>query len=200
MGYKLEGDLLEVCDCKVLCPCWIGEDPDNGTCDTSLAYHFRSGVIDGIDVSGLTVASAAKVPGNVLDGGWRRQLFVDARASDDQMTAIVDVLTGQRGGPLADLAALVGEDLPPQRAAITFELDEGKGTLQVGDLIEATMEPYRGPTGVVTTLNESIFTTIPGTPAYVSKAETFRLRNAELGLDVDLKGHNAIQGSFRFEC
>ena len=29
MGYRLEGDLLEVCDCKVLCPCWIGEDPDN---------------------------------------------------------------------------------------------------------------------------------------------------------------------------
>ena len=25
MGYRLEGDLLEVCDCKVLCPCWIVE-------------------------------------------------------------------------------------------------------------------------------------------------------------------------------
>ncbi|MDA2919639.1 DUF1326 domain-containing protein [Desulfobacterota bacterium AH_259_B03_O07] len=30
MGYKLEGRLLEVCNCKVLCPCWIGEDQDNG--------------------------------------------------------------------------------------------------------------------------------------------------------------------------
>ena len=28
MGYQLEGRLLEVCDCRVLCPCWIGEDPD----------------------------------------------------------------------------------------------------------------------------------------------------------------------------
>ena len=28
MGYHLEGRLLEVCDCRVLCPCWIGEDPD----------------------------------------------------------------------------------------------------------------------------------------------------------------------------
>jgi len=34
MAYHLEGRLLEVCDCRVLCPCWIGEDPDNGTCDT----------------------------------------------------------------------------------------------------------------------------------------------------------------------
>jgi hypothetical protein len=27
MAYHLEGKLLEVCDCRVLCPCWIGEDP-----------------------------------------------------------------------------------------------------------------------------------------------------------------------------
>lgn len=200
MGYTLEGDLLEVCDCKVLCPCWIGEDPDNGTCDSSLAYHFRSGTIDGVDVSGLTVASAVKIPGNVLEGGWRRQLFVDDRASDAQMAAIVDTLAGRKGGPLADLAALIGEELVAKRAAITFEIVEGKGTLRVGDGIEAVMEPYRGPTGAVTTLNESIFTTIPGTPAYVAKANTFRMRNDALGLDVDLRGHNAIQGSFRFEC
>ena len=33
MGYKLEGRVAEVCDCKAICPCWVGEDPDNGTCD-----------------------------------------------------------------------------------------------------------------------------------------------------------------------
>jgi hypothetical protein len=199
MGYILEGDLLEVCDCKVLCPCWIGEDPDNGSCESSLAYRFTSGEIDGVDVSGINVASAVKIPGNVLAGNWRRQLFVDEGATDEQMTAIVDVFTGKKGGPLADLAALVGEELEARRAPVTFELEEGKGTLRVGDAIEAVMEPYRGPTGEVTTLNESIFSTIPGSPAYVAKAETFRLRNAELGLDVNLRDHNAIQGSFHFE-
>ncbi len=35
-------------------------------------------------------------------------------------------------------------------------------TLIIGDVAECVMEPYRGPTGQVTTLNESIFTTIPG--------------------------------------
>src|SRR3954449_10289170 len=40
MAYHLEGRLLEVCDFRVLCPCWIGEDPDNGTCDSAMAYHF----------------------------------------------------------------------------------------------------------------------------------------------------------------
>lgn len=199
MAYKLEGDLLEVCNCNVLCPCWIGEDPDEGYCHSTLAYRFNSGEIDGVDVSGVVVAGQVNIPGNILQGNWKRQLVIDQGASDAQADAIVAVLTGKKGGPLADLAQLVGEELAPQRAPISFELHEGKGTLKVGDSLEAVMEPYKGPTGQVTTLNESIFTTIPGAPAYVSKAEVFKMRNPALGVDVDLKDHNAIQGSFLFE-
>ena len=199
MGYKLQGDLLEVCTCNVLCPCWIGEDPDEGYCQSTLAYRFSEGEVDGVDVSGLVAAGQVHIPGNVLAGDWKRQIFISDSASDEQMSAIVDVLGGKKGGPLADLAQLIGEELEPQRAAITFELSEGKGTLIVGDSVEAVMEPYRGPTGEVTTLNESIFTTIPGSPAYVSKAEVFRMKNDAIGANLDLKNHNAIQGSFLFE-
>lgn len=199
MGYKLQGDLLEVCTCNVLCPCWIGEDPDEGYCQSTLAYRFSEGAVDGVDVSGLVAAGQVHIPGNVLAGDWKRQIFISDSASDEQMSAIVDVLTGKKGGPLADLAQLIGEELEPQKAAITFELSEGKGTLLVGDSVEAVMEPYKGPTGQVTTLNESIFTTIPGSPAYVSKAEVFRMKNDAIGANLDLKNHNAIQGSFLFE-
>lgn len=38
--YDLTGTLLEACSCGVLCPCWIGEDPDQGTCDAVNAYNF----------------------------------------------------------------------------------------------------------------------------------------------------------------
>jgi hypothetical protein len=199
MAYKLEGDLLEVCNCNVLCPCWIGEDPDEGFCQSTLAYRFSKGEVDGVDVSGIVAACQVHIPGNVLAGNWKRQLFISDSASDAQMKAVVDALTGKKGGPLAELAQLVGEEFAPQRARISFELKEGKGTLRVGDSVEAVMEPYRGPTGEVTTLNESIFTTIPGTPAYISKAETFRMRNDAIGANLNLKNHNAIQGAFRFE-
>jgi hypothetical protein len=59
MGYELEGRLLEVCTCNVLCPCWVGEDPDGGTCDGILAWHADRGSIDGVDVSGRTLAVLA---------------------------------------------------------------------------------------------------------------------------------------------
>ena len=41
--YQFQGTLLEACNCDVLCPCWIGEDPDNGTCSSVVAYHFDHG-------------------------------------------------------------------------------------------------------------------------------------------------------------
>ena len=65
-GYQLEGSLLEVCDCNTLCPCWIGEDPDGGTCQSVVAYHLDKGLIRGVDVSGLTLVSVVHIPGNVL--------------------------------------------------------------------------------------------------------------------------------------
>jgi hypothetical protein len=199
MAYKLEGDLLEVCNCNVLCPCWIGEDPDRGTCESSLAYHFTKGNIDGVDVSGLTVATTVNIPGNVLAGNWRQAIYVDNRASDAQMNAIVGVFRGERGGPLADLAQLVSDVAHVRRADITFDLKEGKGRYTVGNVVHAEMEPYKGPTGETTRLVESIFSTIPGSPAYVAKADVFKLDDPSIGVKQDLSGFNAIQGTFVFE-
>jgi hypothetical protein len=70
--------------------------------------------------------------------------------------------------------------------------------MKVGETIEAELEPYRGPTGEPTKLVDSIFSTIPGSPAFVGRANSFRLRHEALNLDLDLTGHNAIQGSFSF--
>lgn len=199
MAYTLEGSILEVCDCNVLCPCWISEDPDNGTCDAIIAYHIDRGSIDGVDVSGLTMAMLAHIPGNVLDGNFRAVAYLDDKASQTQIDALLAAFGGRLGGPLEDMAKLVGETVAVVPASIDFRVEEGRGTLKIGDEAEAVMEPYRGPTGEITTLNGSIFSTIPGSPAYVSKASRYRVRNAALELDIDLEGHNAIQGSFRFE-
>jgi hypothetical protein len=68
MAYQLEGSILEVCTCNILCPCWVGEDPDPGTCDAAMAYHFDKGNINGVDVSGLTLGLISHIPGNILKG------------------------------------------------------------------------------------------------------------------------------------
>jgi hypothetical protein len=112
---------------------------------------------------------------------------------------LVNVWSGKLGGPVADLAKLVGEVVAVQRAPITFAVEEGQGTLQIGDVMEAVMSPYKGATGNRTVLSETVFSTIPGSPAYISKASKYVRNTSKIGLpDVNLQNHNAIQGEFQF--
>jgi len=199
MAYHLKGDLLEVCDCNTLCPCWIGEDPDNGTCQSALAYRIESGDIDGVDVSGLNFGVAVFIPGNVLQGNWRTVRYVDDRATPAQEAALLKLFRGELGGPVAELAKLVGEEVAVRRAPISFTVVEGKGKLKIGEAVSADMEPYRGPNGEPTRLVDSIFSTIPGSPAYVAKASRFHLHQPEIGVKLDITNHNAIQGLFEMQ-
>ncbi len=200
-GYQLEGSLLEVCSCDVLCPCWIGEDPDQGTCQSVVAYHLDKGTIRGVDVSGLTLVSVVHIPGNILEGNWRQLVYVDDRSTDEQGEALIDAFGGNLGGPLADLAQLVGQVAGVHDASIDFRLDKGKGTVTVGQCVEASMAPYTDAGGNPMTLANTIFTTIPGSPAYVSKAPSYKRNTSQYGIpDVNLVNHNAVQGQFHFEA
>ena len=198
MAYQLEGKLLEVCSCKILCPCWVGEDPDGGTCDGVLSWHVDKGTVNGTDVSGRTLTILTHIPGNILEGNWRVVVYVDDGANDEQMQGLLDVWTGKLGGPVADLAQLVGEVVAVEKVPVAFEVEGVHGTLTIGDAILAEMEPFKGATGESTTLSDSIFTTIPGSPAYVGKASKYHVDAAQHGFTIDLEGHNAVQGSFRF--
>jgi hypothetical protein len=200
MAYQLEGALLEVCTCDILCPCWVGEDPDGGTCDGVLSWHFEKGSVNGTDVSGRTLTILTHIPGNILEGNWRVVVYIDDGATPEQQQALLDVWTGKLGGPVADLAQLVGEVLAVERAPVTFEVEGVKGKLKIGDAISADLEPFKGATGESTALHDSIFTTIPGSPAYVGKASSYKVAVPAHGFEIDLEGHNAVQGSFRFEA
>jgi hypothetical protein len=200
MSYHLEGRLLEVCNCNVLCPCWIGEDPDNGTCDTIIAWRVDEGTVDGVSVGGNTIAAVAHVPGNILEGNWTAAIFVDENASEEQEKALLKVYTGQAGGPVAELAKLIGKVVSVERAPIKFTVSEGKGELAIGENYYALLEPYRNATGALTTLSDTVFSTVPGAPVFVGKAPSYRSRNEAIGINVDIKNHNALQSTFFFDA
>jgi hypothetical protein len=200
MSYHLEGRLLEVCNCNVLCPCWIGEDPDNGTCKTIVAWRIDKGTVNGLDVGGNTIAAVAFVPGNILEGNWKAAIYVDDQASPQQEEALLKVFTGQAGGPVADLAKLIGEVVSVERAPIRFTVSEGRGELAIGENYYAELEPYLGATGGQTTLSDTVFSTVPGAPVFVGKAPTYRSKNPALGIDLDISGKNALQSIFVFDA
>ena len=138
MAWSLKGSYVETCSCDLICPC--NATFDHGAtydyCRVVLVFSIKDGEIDGIDVSGLHVAAIADTPKVMTDGNWKLGVFVDERASDDQMNKLVGVFGGQRGGPMAGLAPLIGEMLGIERAPIQVVDDGVLHSVRVGDVID----------------------------------------------------------------
>ena len=135
MAWSIEGRYFENCSCEVPCPCTasltLGADYDR--CRAVLVFHVDSGEVEGVDVSGLTIAAVADTPKYMHEGQWRLGVLVDESASDEQAEKLGAVFGGQLGGPMEALAPLVGEDLGVQRVAMEFSSDGGRHSLRVGD-------------------------------------------------------------------
>jgi hypothetical protein len=198
--YALEGSLIEACSCNVNCPCWIGEDPDLGSCYAIVAYGIERGQIRDLDVSGLNLVLICIIPGNVLAGNWQVAAFVDERGTEDQRNALLEAFTGKLGGPLGDLwEALIGEVKGVEFAPINHQVEGGAGKLSIPGLVETEMEPYRGPDGSITTLQNSVFSTVPGSPAWIAKASVNRVNLPKYGMEWEYAGRNAIQSEWKIE-
>jgi hypothetical protein len=151
-------------------------------------------------VTNRTLAIVAHLPGNILKGNWRVAVYIDDKASDQQMDALLKVYTGKLGGPIADIAKLVGEVVAVERVPIRFDVDKGRGTIKIGENQYAELEPYLGATGTTTTLTDTIFSTVPGAPVFVGKSPRYISKQPALGIDVDLRDHNALQSTFVFDA
>jgi hypothetical protein len=198
--YVLDGTLLEACSCGGPCPCWVGDDPDGGRCASVNAYHVDRGQVGDVDISNLSFVQVNQIPGNVLAGNWRAVFYIDDKATPEQREAILNAFGGKLGGPLADVASLVGERVAVHFVPIEHRVEGGKGTLRVGEIVEAEMAPYTDANGRPTTIHDTVFSTIPGSPAYLAKASHHRVHIPEYGMLWEFTGRNAIQGDFHFEA
>jgi hypothetical protein len=158
MSWSIKGAYVETCSCEVICPCYASFDhgATYDYCRVTLVFDIREGDVDGTDVGGLKVAAIADTPKVMTDGNWRLGLFVDERATDEQMNKLVDVFSGQLGGPMAGLIPLVGEILGVERAQIEVDHDGLRHTVRVGDAIDFEIEdivPFGIETGEPVRMN-----------------------------------------------
>jgi hypothetical protein len=105
-----------------------------------LAFDIREGDVEGSDVGGLKVVLIADTPKVMTEGNWKLGVFVDEQASEEQEAKLVQVFSGQLGGPMAGLAPLVGEILGVRRARIDMDDDGLRHSVRVGDEIDFEIE------------------------------------------------------------
>jgi hypothetical protein len=138
MSWHLKGSYFETCSCDLMCPCNLSFDhgATYDFCRVTLVFHVREGEINGTNIDGRKVALIGDSPKVMTDGNWRVGLFIDEEATDEQVEKLAAVFGGQLGGPMADLAPLVGEMLGVERAPFEVEEDGLRHTVRVGDAIE----------------------------------------------------------------
>src|SRR4051794_19411713 len=152
MAWNLKGSYIETCSCELMCPCNLSFDhgATYDFCRVVLVFNLHDGRVEGVDVGGLKVAAIADTPKVMTDGNWRLGVFIDERASDEQLDKLVQVFGGQLGGPMAAIAPLVGEMLGVERAAIDVQDDGVRHSVRVGDGIDFEVQdivPFGVDTG-----------------------------------------------------
>ena len=152
MSWNVKGSYVETCSCELMCPCNLSLDhgATYDYCRVTLVFNIREGSVEGTDVAGCKIALIADTPKVMTEGNWRVGVFIDDAASEDQFDRLVEVFSGQLGGPMAGLAPLIGEMLGVERATIAIEEDGLRHSVRVGTRIDFEIEdivPFGVETG-----------------------------------------------------
>ena len=152
MAWSIEGSYFENCSCDVICPCAasLSYGATNDRCNATLIFHVERGDVDGVDVSGLTVAAIIDTPKVMADGNWRLGVVIDGAASDEQAEALGGVFSGALGGPMEALGPLVAENLGVERLPIEVRQDGLTHSVRIGDAVDFEVEdivPFGAETG-----------------------------------------------------
>jgi FtsP/CotA-like multicopper oxidase with cupredoxin domain len=196
--YQLRGFFYEACDCNTICPCWLGNDPDGGECTGVFAWEVEQGSIDGVDVSGLRAVSVSYHAGLRDEARQRVVIFVDDRATRQQADALAAAFSGRLGGPLQELADILGELLGVERAPITLRREGRLTKLTVDRRIRVEGRANEGPSGRRMALNDGKLSNVLGSPAEVGESGRFRVGLAAHGMDLDVRGRSTMSGRFSY--
>ena len=152
MSWNLRGSYAETCSCELMCPCNLSFDhgATYDFCRASLVFNIREGEVEGTTVAGRRVVIIADTPKVMTEGNWRVGVYIDDQATDGQFDKLLQVFSGQLGGPMAALAPLIGEMLGVKRAAIQIRDDGLLHSVRVDDEIDFEIEdivPFGVETG-----------------------------------------------------
>ena len=128
MDWQVRGSYFEACNCDAICPCRsVGAAPGGpstyGVCYGSLSWRILDGHAEAVDLSGLDVVMSLRYHDDVQPSTpWEVVLYVDERASDQQLDALAGIFLGRWGGTVESLyGRAIGEVHAVRRARITVE-------------------------------------------------------------------------------
>jgi hypothetical protein len=148
MAWNLTGRAIELCNCNVLCHCWLGPaKPDQGWCGGAFIFDIQQGRADGVDLAGKKVAFAAEWPGDFWSGNGKARLYIDESATPEQRRELEAIFSGKRGGLFEPLmAGVISTWLLAQPTKIDVQHGE-TSSATVGGVGRVALRPLKDQTG-----------------------------------------------------
>ena len=146
-AWQVSGQYYETCNCDFVCPCVPAQmtvRPTQGTCLFAMAFQVKSGSYGSVSLDGRGFIILGLTPEAMGKGNWSVGLIADERASAEQRDAITAIASGAAGGPICALSGLVGKFLGVESAAIRFERDGVKWSVQAAQLVDMAAEGAMG--------------------------------------------------------
>lgn len=175
--WQVSGQYFETCSCDYLCPCiWtnLTGKQTQGYCNFALVFQIDQGKYGDMPLDGLKFAVLAHVPGpSMADGNIAVGLITDERASPEQQQALVQIGSGQGGGPMAALGPLVTQMLGVEARPIHIEMNGLSRSVSIPGVLDQAIEAVTGGN--------------PGEPLYIDN--TMHPVNTRLALAKATRSH-----------
>ncbi len=159
--WSLKMHQIESCNCSHGCGCQFGGFPssEDGGCEAILGLSVIEGHYKDIDLAGTKMVFVATWPKALHEGNGKGALFIDKSASQDQVTALATIMSGQAGGmPLEAVAATFVEFDGPNLVDIDMDPQDHNSTVRISGILSAGHTPHINP---VTGLENRVHITYP---------------------------------------
>ena len=146
MAWQISGNYAETCNCDYLCPCPLTgmASTTHGFCIFAMGFQVERGEFEGLALDGRSFVVVARTPGSMVKGDWKVGLIVDDQADARQVEALTAIASGQAGGPMANIAPLIGEFLGVEKQAVKIEGSGGNWSVKAGNAVDQALEGTYG--------------------------------------------------------
>ena len=134
----VQGEYLEARSVSVYVgACHYGAEYVEGGREATLVWNIHQGTWNGVSLEGLTVVAVVTAQNNLaIDTNTRRSvLYLDEKATSEQRSALIDLMTTKRG-------EILGEVVSTEIAPITFTKQDVKYNLRVGEVLTLSVSRY----------------------------------------------------------
>jgi hypothetical protein len=121
--------------------------PTQGWCTFAFVHHIEDGRFDSVSLDGLNFCIIVHTPEEMGKGNWTVGVITDERASPEQQQAILGIVSGQAGGPMANLAGLVGTFAGVESRQVQFVKDGHRMAGSVPEMLDQALEAILGANG-----------------------------------------------------